>query len=341
MISTLLVGFGFSAKTFHLPFLRCLDDYQISGVVSSRPDEVKAVLADVPVWSSLEEALAAVDFNLVVITTPSHLHAVQARDALNANCNVLIEKPFTLSTDDAIALVKLADDKGRALSVYHNRRFDGDFLTLKSLIDNGKLGKVRRLESRFDRFRPVPRDRWRENAGAGSGITWDLAPHLIDQALVLFGMPDAVSADIRILREDGQSDDMFDITLTYSSLQVKLGSSPFQAGPTLRFDAQGSKGCFRKFFLDPQEGALREGKIPGGREWGVTPTNENGVFYNETSKENIETKKGNYSGFYQQLAATIVSGDVSPCTAKEALMVIHIIELARISAQTNAQVLVK
>lgn len=170
MIRTLLVGFGFSATTFHLPFLRHLDAYGITGVVSSRANDVNAVLPDVDVYPTLEEALQQSSFDLVIITTPNVLHAKQSRIALEHCCHVLVEKPFTLCSKEAEALVNLARRKQKKLCVFHNRRFDSDFLTLRALIEQGKFGRIARFESRFDRFRPVPRNRWRENAGPGSGI---------------------------------------------------------------------------------------------------------------------------------------------------------------------------
>ena len=191
---------------------------------------------------------------------------------------------------------------------------------------------MRRFESRFDRFRPVPSDRWRENAGLGSGVTWDLAPHLLDQALLLFGMPDSVYADIRVLREGGQSDDTFDITLSYPHLQVKLGSAPFQAAATLRFDIQGDKGSFRKYYLDPQERQLRDGKKPGDKVWAKTHPDEDGVFYNESIVEQVETCNGKYLTFFQKLAAAIRSEGASPSPASDNVDVIRILELARKSA---------
>ncbi|GGW90367.1 Gfo/Idh/MocA family oxidoreductase [Alteromonas halophila] len=341
MITTLLVGFGFSAKTFHLPFLETLDDYGVTGVVSSRPDAVAETLPGAAVWPSLSEALKSASFDLVIITTPNHLHASQARDALNAGSHVLVEKPFTLSSEEAIQLVALADSKNLSLTVYQNRRFDGDFMTLQTLLSEGRLGTVRRLQSRFDRFRPFPRDRWRENAGPGSGITWDLGPHLLDQALVLFGMPDALYADIQILRDGGKSDDCFDISLYYPSVTVKLGSSPFQAGPTLRFDVQGDAGSYRKYHLDPQEAGLRDGVSPADAGIGETHASDHGVFYNETSSKEIETLPGNYLRFYQALIATIHHQEKSPAPAEDAVHVIRLLEIARKSAQTGTQKAVK
>ena len=333
MISTLLVGFGFSATTFHLPFLNYLPQFSVDVVISSKPDVVNAVLPHAEVYSSLEEALKIHDVDLVIITTPNHLHGMQAKIALEHSCHVLVEKPFTLDSEEAEALVALATTQKKQLCVYHNRRFDGDFLTIKQLINDGRLGEIKRLESRFDRFRPVPRDRWRENAGPGSGIFWDLGPHLIDQALQLFGLPDAVSANILALREKGQSDDTFDITLYYNDKVVKLGSSAFQASSTLRYDLQGTRGSFRKFYLDPQEDQLRASLSFDDASWGLTHEREHGVLTvaNETGElveETIETQKGEYLTFFNRLAHAIEDGKFSPADASTVVPVIRVIERA-------------
>ena len=333
MISTLLVGFGFSATTFHLPFLNYLPQFSVDVVISSKPDAVKAVLPHAEIYSSLEEALKIHDVDLVIITTPNHLHSQQARVALEHSCHVLVEKPFTLNSEEAEALVDLANAQNKQLCVYHNRRFDGDFLTIKKLIDDGRLGEIRRLESRFDRFRPIPRNRWRENAGPGSGIFWDLGPHLIDQALQLFGEPKEVSASIQTLRENGQSDDTFDVTLHYIDKVVKLGSSAFQAGATLRYDLQGTKGSFRKFYLDPQEDQLRAGLSIDDENWALTNNKENGVlaFTNESGElveETVATLKGEYLTFFNRLAHAIEDGKFSPADASTVIPVIKVIELA-------------
>ncbi|AXT38713.1 oxidoreductase [Alteromonas sp. BL110] len=339
MISTLLVGFGFSATTFHLPFLNYLPQFSVDVVISSKPDVVKALLPEAEVYSSLEEALKIHDVDLVVITTPNHLHGRQTKLALEHSCHVLVEKPFTLDSEEAEALVELANGQNKQLCVYQNRRFDGDFLTIKQLIDDGVIGEIKRLESRFDRFRPVPRDRWRENEGPGSGIFWDLGPHLIDQALELFGNPKAVSANIMALRENGQSDDTFDVTLHYGDKVIKLGSSAFQAGKTLRYDVQGTKGSFRKFYLDPQESQLREGLSFDDPGWAITSDKEHGVLTvasksGELVEETIETRKGEYLTFFNRLAHAIEDGQFSPANASTVVPVIKVIELA---IQANEQ----
>ncbi|MBD3585613.1 Gfo/Idh/MocA family oxidoreductase [Salinimonas sp. HHU 13199] len=341
MISTLLVGFGFSAKTFHLPFLLHNDAFTITAVVSSRPDDVKAVLPDAEVFETLAQALKTVSPDLCIITTPNHLHFDQARQCLTAKTHVLVEKPFVLSAADAESLVAQAALVNRSVHVYQNRRFDGDFLTVKKLIDTQRLGNVRRMESRFDRFRPLPRDRWRENAGPGAGIFWDLGPHLLDQAVQLFGLPDAVQANIDTLRDGGQSDDCFDISLFYPQLHVKLGSSAFQAGTTLRFDVQGEKGSYRKFGLDPQEQALRDNNRLDDSDWGKTAPDEHGKLCNESVCEVFETCQGDYRKFYQQLSESVSNGAESPCSGRSVIPVIRLMELAIESSTEKKQISLK
>lgn len=328
MISTLLVGFGFSAKTFHLPFLSFLSEYSLDAVVSSRPDDVHALLPNADIYASLDEALSNSKFDLVVITTPNHLHASQAKYALEKGCHVLVEKPFTLCERDAQALVDIAKANEKKLCVYHNRRFDGDFLTIKQLMSEGTLGDIKRFESRFDRFRPIPRNRWRENAGPGSGIFWDLGPHLIDQALQLFGEPHAVSADVLTLRDGGQSDDCFDVTLHYNDKLVKLGSSAFQGGATLRFDVQGTKGSFRKFYLDPQEDQLRAELSLDDDRWAVTEDSEHGTLADGTDQHTVPTQRGQYLSFFLQFALAIKNDGPLPADAESVVSVIRTIELA-------------
>lgn len=328
MLSTLLVGFGFSAKTFHLPFLNYNDQLTVSGVVSSRPDAVASVLPDIPVYSNLADGLSHAAPDLCIITTPNHLHADQVSQCLTAGSHVLVEKPFTLSLADATALVAQARLSKTSLHVFHNRRFDGDFLTVQRLLSEQQLGAVRRMVSRFDRFRPVPRDRWRENAGPGAGIFWDLGPHLIDQSIQLFGMPEAVQANIQTLRPNGQSDDCFDVTLFYPDKQVAVGSSAFQAGKTLRFDVQGDKGSYRKYGLDPQEQLLRDGVSLTSAQWGQEDEESYGMLHCESGSTPVTTVRGDYREFYRQLVTSLTTGDASPCSADSVVPVIQVMEQA-------------
>lgn len=322
MINTILVGFGFSATTFHLPFLKELDEYNVVGVVSSRPDDVHHHLPNVHVYASLEAALQS-EATLFIITTPSHLHKDMVEACLKAGKDVLVEKPAFLTVAEGEALRHLEENSQGIVNVFHNRRMDGDFLTVKALLEGAEVGNWKVFESRFDRFRPVVRDRWRENAGPGAGILFDLGSHLIDQALVLFGVPDRVQADVMIQREGGQSDDGFFVTLHYGEKRVYLRSNPFIAGETPRFELHGTEGSFIKHGLDPQEAALRDGNLsPDVLETGT-------LSREETSALAIEP--GRYVDFYRELAASFIARrPLVPLS--DAILTTRVIELARLSS---------
>ncbi|TCI54088.1 oxidoreductase [Exiguobacterium sp. SH1S21] len=325
MINTILVGFGFSATTFHLPFLTTLEEFNITGVVSSRPDDVRAVLPDVDVYATLEEAIAT-DATLFVITTPSNLHKDMVTVCLDANKDVLVEKPAFLTSEEGESLIALEKTRDGIVNVFHNRRMDGDFLTVASLLESNRIGNWKVYESRFDRFRPHVRDRWRENAGPGSGILFDLGSHLIDQALVLFGEPDHVSADVMVQRDGGQSDDGFNVTLHYGEKRVYLRSNPFVAVEAPRFEVHGTAGSFMKYGLDPQEAALRDGTIEAGvSETGTLVVNE---------PQTIEIEPGRYLAFYRQLADSY-STRRPVVSLEDALLTTRVIELARQSSRTQ------
>ncbi|TCI60153.1 Gfo/Idh/MocA family oxidoreductase [Exiguobacterium sp. SH3S1] len=325
MINTVVVGFGFSATTFHLPFLTTLEEFNITGVVSSRPDDVRAVLPDVDVYVTLEEAIAT-DATLFVITTPSNLHKDMVTTCLDANKDVLVEKPAFLTSEEGESLIALEKTRDGIVNVFHNRRMDGDFLTVASLLESNRIGDWKVYESRFDRFRPLVRDRWRENAGPGSGILFDLGSHLIDQALVLFGEPDHVSADVMVQRDGGQSDDGFNVTLHYGEKRVYLRSNPFVAVEAPRFEVHGTAGSFMKYGLDPQEAALRDGTIEAGvRETGTLVVNES---------QTIEIEPGRYLAFYRQLADSY-STRRPVVSLEDALLTTRVIELARQSSRTQ------
>ncbi|WP_215141278.1 Gfo/Idh/MocA family oxidoreductase [Exiguobacterium qingdaonense] len=328
MIKTVLVGFGFSANTFHLPFLKAIDSFEVSGVVSTRPTEVHSELPDVSVYATLDEALQS-DATLFVITTPTHLHKEMIVDCLKAGKDVLVEKPAFLTTAEGYELMELESQSRGLVNVYQNRRYDGDFLTIKSLLDSNQLGEWKVIESRFDRFRPNVRDRWRENAGPGAGILFDLGSHLIDQTLALLGKPDKIQADVMIQREDGQSDDGFYVTLYYGEKRVYLRSNPFIAGETPRFEVHGTKGSFVKFGLDPQEEALKQGKLSSDvLETGILSTDES---------ETIQVEKGDYLMYYQQLAESYVTRQ-PVVSLKDATLTTQMIELARQSSESGEMI---
>lgn len=260
VVRVALVGYGYAGRTFHAPLIAATPGIELAAIVSRSPAKVHTDLPAARVFEGLDQALADPDIDLVVIATPDPLHAPQAHAALDANKHVVIDKPFALTLEDARSVAEHSRQANRLLSVFHNRRWDSDFLTLRSLIASGRLGEIMQFESHFDRFRPELRDRWRERPGAG--IFNDLGPHLIDQALLLFGMPAAVFADLGIQKYGGLADDYFHILLRYPRLRVVLHASQLTLDNSLRLAVHGTSGSFIKRGMDPQEQQLKAGGNP-------------------------------------------------------------------------------
>ncbi|HEY9025090.1 MAG TPA: oxidoreductase, partial [Burkholderiaceae bacterium] len=254
-----LIGYGYAGKTFHAPLIAAVPELELAAVASSDAAKVHADWPGVTVHRSPAELIARDDLDLVVIATPNDTHHPLARDALRAGRHVVVDKPFTVALADARELAALARERGRLLSVFHNRRFDGDFLTIRRLLANGALGRVVQMDSRHDRWRPEVRQRWRESAGPGAGLWFDLGPHLVDQALQLFGAPRAIALERALVRDGALADDWFHATLRYDRLQVHLHASMLAAASAPRFTLHGTGGSFVKLGLDPQEDALKAG----------------------------------------------------------------------------------
>jgi predicted dehydrogenase len=327
MIRTAIIGYGFSAQTFHVPFIHTDSRFQLTHIVTSKPDRVELDfpnIAAVPSYTSLDPD----QIDLVVITTPNHLHFEIADYFLNVHCHVVVEKPFVLQLSQAQALAELAKKVDRHIVVFQNRRWDGDFLTIQSLLDSDRIGQLKRLTSRFDRFRPEVQDRWREQPGDGSGILWDLGPHLLDQVVTLLGQPESIQARLGCLRDGASVVDNFDLWLDYGDCEVTLGSSSFQAGPNQRFLLEGTKGSFVKYGLDVQEDALRAATDVLHERWGEEPEESWGILYQEHNSQLITTKPGNYAMFWHQLALSILKGNEVPVPLNEAVLVIRLIEMA-------------
>jgi len=336
-LKTAVIGYGLSARTFHLPFIKRQPELELVAISSRQPE----LAIDYPKLSHYPDASALIaesDAALVVITSPNHSHFPLAKAALERGKHVLLEKPLVLSSEEGQQLAAVARHSGRKLAVYHNRRFDGDFLTLQQIIQSGALGAIHYFESHFDRFRPEPRARWREQAGPGSGILWDLGPHLIDQALCLFGMPQAISATCRTLRPGGESTDYFHLQLHYPDKEVVLHSSPFCANPTLRFMLQGTKGSYQKFGLDPQEDMLRAGAVPGGVDWALEQAECFGELATVERRVRYPTMAGDYGVFYQQLVAALMDDAELPVPLADALAGIRLIELAILSSELGQRI---
>lgn len=325
-----LVGYGMASKTFHAPLIEATPTLELTAVVSGDADKVKADLPSVEVLPKAAMLFARADIDLVVIVTPNDTHFALAKAALGAGKHVVVDKPVTITLSESRLLKSLATNAQCMLSVFHNRRWDSDFLALQEVIAAGELGRVASLESRFDRFRPmVPADRWRERHQPGSGIWYDLGPHLLDQAVLLFGMPKAVFVELSALRDGAQVDDDFLAMLAYDHKRVVLQAGTLAAEETPRFRVNGTRGSFVKFGLDPQESWLKEGRRPTP-EWGVDPwpgrlTLENGEA--GFIERRAPSPPGDYLAYYAGIASTLLEGTPPPVSVDEAIAVMTLLEV--------------
>ncbi len=325
-IPTAIIGYGYSASTIHVPLIHAAEDIDLVAAVSSRPEDVARQVPGVRCYPDVASMLNEDYIQLAVITTPNHTHFELAKQCLEGGCHVLLDKPWVVSKEEGEALIALAETCKRTLCVFQNRRWDSDFLTVKNLIAENSLGKIRHVASHFDRYRPQVRTRWREQAGRGNGIWYDLGPHLLDQAYTLFGLPKSLSATCRAMREGSQAVDYFHVQLHYQEFNFVMQSSPYCLGDTLRFDIQGAKGRYIKYGLDPQENALKLGKTPLDDEWAEAIEGGEGTLITESGESLVESHSGLYADFYDLLANAIHEHCTPPVTAEEALAVIEIVE---------------
>ncbi|QYF86817.1 oxidoreductase [Brevundimonas sp. PAMC22021] len=337
-LNVALVGFGYGGRTFHAPLIGASPRLRLHTVVSSRPEAVHARLPDAKVVPDLAAALTDPNIALVVVAAPNAEHAPLARQALETGRAVVVDKPFTLTLAEAVELVGMTEARGRLLSVFHNRRWDADFLTLQSLVEADRLGRIVRLESRFNRYRPEVRDRWREADVPGAGVWYDLGPHLIDQALVLFGMPVGVSADLTILRDGGKACDYAHVVLRYPDRRVILHADMLSAEPDPRFLVQGTRAAFLSHGLDPQEEQLKATGGAGGAGWGVDPQPGEIIDGATGAREPAPGVPGDYRRYYDGIAAALLEGAPNPVPPDEAVAVMAVLETARISAEQGREV---
>jgi predicted dehydrogenase len=334
-----LIGFGLAGRAFHAPVIRAVPGLHLAAILQRSGNEAAEKYPDVPIVRSLDELLAIKEIRLVVIATPNDTHYEFARQSLEAGRDVVVDKPFTTTLQEAISLVQLAKKTGRLLTVYQNRRYDGDFQAILKLVADGTLGRIVRFETTYDRFRPqLKPGAWRETRRAGSGILFDIAPHLIDHALMLFGLPEAVTADVRIERENAVADDAFDITLHYpKSLRAVLRSSILAAAPRPRFVLLGTHGSFVKQTFDPQEMNLRGGYIPSDSAWGAEPEENWGVLTVPSGDTFVERRipsvTCDYRDYYANVRDTILGKAKLAVTPEWSLDVMRLILLARESSE--------
>ena len=330
-----LAGFGLGGRAFHAPFIAANPRLRLTHVLQRSGSEAAEQYPGVTVVREFEALLdERAGVELVVIATPNTTHAPFARQALQAGKHVVVDKPFALSVDEAQTVIDTATRAARLVAPFQNRRWDGDFLTLRALLQRGWLGAVESFESRFDRWRPdIPPGRWKEERALGSGLLFDLGPHLIDQCLALFGMPLTVSADVRAERPGSRVDDRFDLVLDYGAFSAKLGAGLMIKDAGARFSVTGSDGHYIKHGVDPQEAPLRRGERPRGPDWGVEPPAQWGTLVAVIGGLRVEgvvrTLPGNYGAFYDNLCDALAGRAQLAVTPEDALKTLRIIDLAR------------
>jgi predicted dehydrogenase len=333
-----LVGFGFVSKTFHAPLLLETDGYEITAVSSSRPDDVLVILPNVDVVADPTELATHPDIDLVVVASPNETHAPLAEAAMRAGRNVVVDKPFTITVAEARHLAAVAKEKKVLLSVFQNRRWDSDFLTVQNAIRDDLVGRVMLFESRIDRYRPEVRDRWRERPGPGAGLLSDLGPHLIDQALVLFGIPDSVQATLAKQRRGGKTDDFFQLVLRYGEMVATLGAGSLVSGGSARFAVHGDRASIVKQKPDIQEDQLRAGMLPGSPGWGMDP--DDAVLYNGATGDSraLKAERGDQRGYYVALREALLGRAPNPVPPEQGAKVMAIIEGALRAAEDGCRV---
>lgn len=328
-----IVGNGMATRVFHTPYIQAIPALDLRGVVSRNADAPPPA-PGVPLIGDIAGLLADPAIDLVVIATPSGTHADLARRVLESGRHAVVEKPFALNLDEARGLIDLARARGRIVTAFHNRRWDSDFLGMRAAIEADLIGPIVHFESRFDRFRPVPRDRWREDGGPGSGIWYDLGPHLVDQALVLFGAPLRVDADLAVLRPGGRAHDWARVTLHYAQARVILQASLCVAGGSPRFVAHGLTGSLIKPGADVQEAQSVAGLTPDAAEWGIDPDPLR--HWDAQGREHlIAVPRGCQPTFYAQLAQACLGRGPPPNTPDQIVMVQTILDLAITAAHTG------
>jgi predicted dehydrogenase len=333
-----LIGFGFVSKTFHVPLLKATDGYEITAVSSRHPADVTAVLPDADVLSDPKSLATHADVDLVVIASPNETHVPLAELAMRAGHNVVVDKPFTITVAEAKHLAAVSKEKNVLLSVFQNRRWDSDFLTIQDAIRRDLTGRIVLFESRIDRYRPEVRERWREIPGPGAGLLYDLGPHLIDQTLLLFGIPESVQATLANQRTGARTDDFFQLVLRYGEMIALLSAGSLVSGGSARFAVHGEKATVVKEKPDIQEDQLRAGMSPGDSDWGLDP--DDATLYDGATgtTRTLKALRGDQRGYYVALREALRGRAPNPVTPEQGATVMTIIEAALRSNEQGGRV---
>ncbi|ARW17374.1 oxidoreductase [Komagataeibacter europaeus] len=327
-----LVGYGFAGRIFHAPLIAATPGLELVAVCSGQRDAVLRDWPQVTVTATPEALFTLPDLDMVVIATPNATHADLAITALRAGLHVVVDKPFTITLEQARMVAQVAREQGRFLSVFQNRRWDSDFLGIRNLIVTGQVGRVTELESRMDRFRPQVRERWRETDEAGGGLWFDLGPHMADQALQLFGLPDLVQASLARQRDNARGDDWAQVLLTYGERRVSLHCSLLSAWAGPRFVVHGTRGTIVKHQADQQENQLRAGMRPGDPGWGDDP-DDMLVFDGADAPRALPAPPGDQRIYYAMLRDAIMGRGHNPVPPIQAVALMAVLETCVLSGR--------
>lgn len=334
IINTGICSYGMSGKIFHAPFIHAHPLFNLSAIVERHRDESRAKYPDSKLYRSFEELLADKDIELIVVNTPVQTHFEYAKAALNAGKHVIVEKPFTVTAEEAQILDDLAKEKNLFLSVYQNRRYDGDFKALKDVVSENLLGELKEAELRYDRYRPGHSGKdHKEGDKPGAGNLHDLGAHLIDQAIQLFGFPEAVFADVFTMRKDMIANDYFEVLLYYPRpFRVRIKGTVFAREQYYAYILQGENGTFMQQRSDLQEARLMADEVPSLGTWIPTPQGHDGILHTiingEPVRKETRSTMGNYMDYYEDVYQALVNGAPNPVPASQAVLTMRIIEAA-------------
>ncbi|MBC7450206.1 MAG: Gfo/Idh/MocA family oxidoreductase [Cytophagales bacterium] len=327
-VRTALIGFGKAGEWLHAPFIQTLPEFQFHSIIERSKDRAKTLYPSVQTIRSVEEIWKDQTIELVVIATPNNTHAVLAEQAMKAGKHVVVDKPFTITAAEARHLSDLSSETGKKIVVYQNRRWDGDFLTVQTLLRSGLLGEITSIESRFDRYRPEPRTSyWKESNIEGNGLFYDLGPHLMDQAFTLFGKPEDAITEIKIERKGAIGIDYMDVCFQYPSMTYRIHADMMQQEPTPRWHIKGSEASFIKYGVDPQEARLSVGGMPAGSDWGVEDEASYGhIVYPDGRTIPYATERGDWRMFYMNVYDAIRNNKPFPVTLESSVELVEWME---------------
>lgn len=333
ILKTGICSYGMSGRLFHAPFIDAHPGYELTAIVERNKNDSREKYPHSKLYRSVEELCADKDLQLIVVNTPTHLHYQQAKLVLQSGKHLVIEKPFTVTVKEAEELAAFAEKNNLFISVYQNRRYDGDYRAVKEVLQQGLLGDLREAEIRYDRYRPsFGGKQHKEGDLPGAGILYDLSPHLVDQAIRLFGFPKAVYADIWKMREDVEAPDYFEILFYYDKLRVRLKASCIARESTYAYTLHGMKGSFLQQRSDMQEQQLQAGVKPSIENWCPAPASPDGLLHTEINGEVVRrettSSPGNYMGYYDDVYKALTGQGPNPVPAADGIHNMRIIEAA-------------